>query len=204
MAELVYRAALEMRCPGNGTVSSNLTPSAGDMSREVRILPYLMGYTFCMAHAVLLEWEGKEYDHNPRSADWYWALGIVAVALALAAILFSSYLLALLIVIAAATLALHAAKEPTPHTFRLVEQGLMIGDDLHSFERMISFCTLEDIEGEFPPTLSIKTESWLSPHLVIPLEGVDVDRVYAHFLEHVDEREHPHSFHDLVAAWLGF
>ena len=151
-----------------------------------------------------MEWEGKEYDHNPRSADWYWALGIVAVAGALAAGLFGNYLLALLIVIAAAALALHAAKQPTLHRFRLVEQGLMIGDELHPFERMISFCTLEDIEGELPPLLSIKTEDWLAPHLVIPLAGVDADMVYAHFLRHVDESEHPHTFADLVAAWFGF
>lgn len=157
-----------------------------------------------MAQATLLEWEGREYDHSPKSADWYWALGIVAVAISVASILLGSYLLAILVLIAAATLALHAAKQPTQHRFQLVEQGLMIGDDLHPFERMISFCTLEDIAGEFPPMLSIKTESWLSPHLVIPLEGVDVDVVYTHFLKRVDEKEHPHSFHDLVAAWLGF
>lgn len=157
-----------------------------------------------MPRAALLEWEGKEYDHNPKSADWYWALGIIAVAGAIASILFGNYLIALLIIIAAGTLALHAAKHPVEHRFRLVEEGLMVGDDLHPFERMVSFCTLEDIGGEFPPMLSIKTDSWLSPHLVIPLKGVNIDVVYAHFLQNVDENAHPHTFADLVAAWLGF
>lgn len=157
-----------------------------------------------MPSVVLIEWTGREYDHNPKSADWYWALGIVGVAVALAALLFGSYLLAVLVVIAAASLALHSAKRPSEHRFRLVEQGLLIGDDLHLFERMTSFCTLEDVEGELPPMLSIKTESWLSPHLVIPLEGVDADLVYSHFLEHVDEDVHHHTVVDLVAAWLGF
>lgn len=157
-----------------------------------------------MARTALLEWEGREYDHNPKSADWYWALGIIAVAGAIAAVLFGNYLLGLLVVIAAASLALHAAKQPPLHRFRLVEAGIMIGDDLHPFERMLSFSVLEDIEDEFPPMISIKTESWLSPHLIIPLEGVDVDMVYAYFLQHVDEAEHPHTFADLVAALLGF
>lgn len=157
-----------------------------------------------MARNVLLEWEGREYDHNPKDADWYWALGIIAVAGTIAALLFGSYLLAVLIVVAAASFALHAAKQPPLHRFQLVEQGIVIGDDLHTFERMISFSVLEDVDGEFPPMISIKTESWLSPHLIIPLEGVDVDRVYTYFLQHVDEGEHQHSFTDLVAAWLGF
>ncbi|MHB8660995.1 MAG: hypothetical protein ACYC75_03660 [Minisyncoccota bacterium] len=157
-----------------------------------------------MPRAALLEWPGREYDHNPKSADWYWVLGIVAVASIIAAILFSDYLLAVLIIVAAAALALHAAKKPPLHRFRLIEKGLVIGEELHPFERMISFSVLEDVEGELPPVLSIKTESWLSPHLVIPLAGVDADAVYAYFLQHVDEVEHHHTFTDLVAAWLGF
>ena len=157
-----------------------------------------------MSRDAILEWEGREYDHNPKSADWYWTLGIIAVAGTIASVLFGNYLLALLIVIAATALALHAAKQSPLHRFHLVEQGICIGDELHPFERMISFSVLEDVEGEFPPMISIKTESWLSPHLIIPLEGVDVDIVYNYFLQHVDEDEHRHTFTDLVAAWLGF
>ena len=157
-----------------------------------------------MPYNAILEWEGREYDHNPKSADWYWALGIIAVAGTIASVLFGNYLLAMLIVIAAAAFALHASKQPPLHRFRLVEQGIVIGDELHHFERMTSFSVLEDVEGELAPMLSIKTESWLSPHLIIPLDGVDADVVYAYFLQKVDESEHPHTVVDLVAAWLGF
>ncbi|MBU6214784.1 hypothetical protein KGM48_03010 [Patescibacteria group bacterium] len=152
----------------------------------------------------ILEWEGREYDHNPKDSDWYWALGIIAVAGAIAAALFSNYLLALLILFAAVALALHAAQQPPLHRFRLVEHGVMIGNDLHAFERMVSFSVLEDIEGTLPPMISVKTENWLSPHLIIPLEGVDADIIYDYFLQHVVEDEHRHTFTDLVAAWLGF
>ena len=157
-----------------------------------------------MPRTVILEWEGKEYDHTPKSADWYWVIGIIAAAVTIAAALFGNYLLAFLVIAAAVAIVLHAAKESPLHRFRLAEQGLVIGDELHPFEQMISFSVLEDIEGEFPPLLSIKNKTWLSPHLVIPLEGVDADTVYAYFLQHVDESEHTHSLADLVAAWLGF
>ncbi len=157
-----------------------------------------------MASNALAEWEGREYDHNPKSGDWYWALSIIAVAATVAAVLFGNYLLAVLVVIATVAIALHAAKEPPLHRFQLVEQGILIGDELHPFERMLSFSVLEDIEGTLPPIISIKTESWLSPHLIIPLEGVDPEMVYGYFLKHVDEEEHKHTFVDLVASWLGF
>jgi len=157
-----------------------------------------------MAQNVLVEWEGREYDHNPKSTDWYWSLGIVAVAGIIASILFGGYLIAVLILIAAVAIALHASKVPPIHRFRLVEEGIVIGDETHLFAHMISFSVLEDVKGELSPMLSIKTESWLSPHLIIPLAGVDADYVYEYFLHHVDEDEHKHTFTDVVAAWLGF
>ncbi len=157
-----------------------------------------------MAQAILAEWKGREYDHEPKSADWYWALGIIAVTAAIASILFSNYLFAVLIIAAAFALALHAAKEPPIHYFRLVERGLVIGESLHPFGEMLSFSFLEDVDGKLPPLLSIKTRNWHAPHLVIPLEGVDADLVYAHFLHRVDEQAHHHTLLDVVAAWLGF
>jgi hypothetical protein len=152
----------------------------------------------------LFEWEGQEYERDEKGADWYWAMGIVAAALAIAAILFANYLLALLIVVAAATVALHAAKHPPLHKFMLTDEGLVIDNDLHPYQIMQSFTVFEYIEGDRPPMLSIKMESWLSPHLVVPLEKVDVDAVYAHLLHHVDESAHEHSLADLVAGWLRF
>jgi len=157
-----------------------------------------------MARRVLHEWEGREYDHNPKDADWYWTIGIIAVALSIAAALFGNYLLALLVLIAVTALALHASKEPPLHRFQLVEEGIMIGEELHPFDQMISFSVLEDVQNEYPPMLSIKTESWLHPHLIIPLDGVDADEIYAYLLHHVEEAEHRHNLVDLVAAWLGF
>ncbi len=157
-----------------------------------------------MAQTVYLEWRGREYDHEPKRADWYWALGIVAVASTIASILFGNYLLAALIVAAATALALHAAKEPPEHRFQLVDEGIRIGEELHPYARMRSFSMLEHIEDKLPPLLSIKTENWLSPHLVIPLEGVDADAVYAHMLSHVHEGEHQHTIADVVAGLIGF
>ncbi|HVM59036.1 MAG TPA: hypothetical protein VMT80_01795 [Candidatus Paceibacterota bacterium] len=157
-----------------------------------------------MARTALFEWEGREYDHNPKSADWYWALGIVATAGTIASILFGDYLLAAVVAVAATAIALHAAKQPPVHRFRVMEDGLMIGEEFHPFARMESFSVLEDVNGAEPPWLSIKTEHWLYPHLVIPLERVDADALYAHFLRHVDESAHEPHFTDLVANLLGF
>ena len=156
-----------------------------------------------MNREVLFSWEGKESEREEKSSDWYWTLGIISAALIVASVLFGNILLSILIAVAAGTIVLHALKHPPTHRFELTHDGLFIGNDFHPFERMTSFTVLEDIEGAHPPVLSVKTESVFASHLVIPLENVDVDGVYAVFLEYVDEGEHPHSFTDLVAHWLG-
>lgn len=157
-----------------------------------------------MSRTVILEWEGREHSYNPKSADWYWAVGIIALASIIAAILFGNYLLAIVVFVAAAAIALHGTKQPPIHRFKLVEHGLVIGGEFYPFDNMLSFAVLEDVEGELPPLLSIRNDSWLSPHLHIPLEGIDADTVYDYFLDRVEEGGHQHSFSDLVAAWLGF
>jgi hypothetical protein len=152
----------------------------------------------------IFEWYGQEYEHNPKSADWYWAVGIIATALVIAAVLFDNYLVAALIVIAAITISLHAAKHPPTHRFAITEHGLLIDHELYPYENMHSFAMFEHIEGGHPPVLSIKNDSWFSPHLLISLHEVDADELYIHLLERIDEGEHPHSLSDLVASWLGF
>jgi hypothetical protein len=152
----------------------------------------------------VFEWYGKEYDPNPKSADWYWALGIITVALAIASLLFVDYLLALLIVIAGVALSLHAARHPPTHRFALTTEGLLIDNDLHPYSSMHSFSMLEYVKGGRPPLLSIKTHSWFSPHLLISLNDVDADALYTYLLDRIEEGEHKHTLSDLVAAWLGF
>ena len=93
------------------------------------------------------EWEGREYDHEPKGAEWYVTLGIITLALVVAAILFSEYLIAVLIVAAGFALALHAAKVPPVHQFRLTDAGLFTGDELHPYGAMESFSILEDPGG---------------------------------------------------------
>lgn len=149
-------------------------------------------------------WEGVEYEHRERGPDWYWALGIIAVASMVAAVLFGNYLFALLVLSAAIALGLHGAKKPPMHRFLLTEDGLIIGEELHPYGRMRSFAVLEYVEGDRPPVLSIKTEHWLAPHLLIPLNDVDADGVYGYLLDRVEEGEHPPTFADMLAGWLGF
>lgn len=155
-----------------------------------------------MARAVFFEWEADGYVFEEKSADWYWALGIIAVAAAVASILFGNVILAVLIIAAATTLALSTLKRPQRHVFRITDEGVMIDENLYAYDRIVSFSVLEYLDPERPAALSIRTHYLLAPHLLIPIVGYDPEEVYEFFAEHVEEGRHDESFVDRVIDLL--
>jgi hypothetical protein len=103
----------------------------------------------------IFSWEGTEYRFEDKGPDWYWALGIIATAAAIAAILFNNILLALLIGAAAITIAIHAAKHPRIHRFKIIPDGIHIDTNFYPFREMISFSVLEYADESLPPSLSV-------------------------------------------------
>ncbi|MEJ0053687.1 MAG: hypothetical protein WDN10_03115 [bacterium] len=155
-----------------------------------------------MAQNFAFEWQGKEYEYDEKTADWYWALGILATAAVLACILLGDFLLAVLIIAAAIAIALQSAKRSVIHRFRLDAEGLSINGDLYTFHNMQSFSILEYIDETLPPSLSIKTSSLLTPHLIIPLVGVDPVSVYEYLNIHVEHVYHPETLMERVVEFL--
>ena len=155
-----------------------------------------------MARAVFFEWEADGYVFEEKSADWYWALGIVAVAASVASILFGNVILALLILVAAGTLALSTLKRPQHHLFRITDEGVMIDENLYEYDRIISFSVLEYIDPTRAPALSLRTHYLLAPHLLIPIVGQDPLEIYEFCAEHLEEGAHDRSVVDRIIDLL--
>lgn len=146
----------------------------------------------------IFAWEGREYTFEEKSADWYWALGIVATASTIAAILFGNILLALVIVAAAISVALAASRPPRMHRFALFDEGVMIDEHFYPFEIMLHYSVLEYADETLPPSLSIKTKRFLTPHFLIPIIGHDPVEIYAFVGQHLPEGRHELSPTDRI------
>lgn len=132
-----------------------------------------------------MRWEAYEHDHIERGADWYWALGVFAVAISLISALLGNVLFGLLILVAAGTLAALASSPPPLVQFELSDRGIRVGDTMHRYEEIISFW-VEDHDAH-PPILLIDTMKWLSPNLVIPLGDADPAQIRAYLQERAEE-----------------
>lgn len=155
-----------------------------------------------MARTVFFEWEAVGYLFEEKSADWYWSLGIVAVAGAIASALFGNVILALLILAASGTLALSTLKRPRVHRFQITEEGVMIDENLYEYDSIASFSVLEYIDPKMPPCLSLRTHKLLAPHLLIPIVNQDPLEIYEFFADHVEEGKHDESVVDRIIDLL--
>ncbi|PIR82503.1 hypothetical protein COU20_01735 [Candidatus Kaiserbacteria bacterium CG10_big_fil_rev_8_21_14_0_10_59_10] len=133
-----------------------------------------------------LRWSAYEHEHIERGSDWFWALGIIAVCAALTSILFNNILFALLILVAATTLGLLANRPPELHEFEISERGIRVANTLHSYDEIIAFWV--DEESANAPLLLVDTVKFMSPNLIIPLDGVEPAEVRNYLRERAEER----------------
>jgi len=150
-----------------------------------------------------LEWEVHEYVHTEKSQDWYWALGLIAVAGAVAAIMFNNVLFAIFILIAAFVLALFAARKPDTVHFALTQRGIRVNKVLYPYKNLKSFA-VDELSPNHTPKLIVESNKILAPHLIIPLEDVNADDVHDFLVDFLPEDDHVEPLTHRVMEWLGF
>ncbi|MDB5265374.1 MAG: hypothetical protein JWM39_87 [Parcubacteria group bacterium] len=155
-----------------------------------------------MNRTPLYEWYGTEYVFEEKGADWYWALGIIALAAVVACVLFNNLLLGLVILAAAGTLALMAAKHPRTHHFMIFDTGVGIDNNLYLYQDMVDFSVLEYLDETLPPALSIKTSRIMAPHILIPIVDHDPVEIYEYISLHLPEGMHENSLMDHFISLL--
>ena len=156
-----------------------------------------------MPHSAPIRWQAYEHEHVERGRDWFLALGIASVCAAAISALFGNILFAVLILIAAGTLALLARTPPSLVEFELSDRGIRVGDTMHRYEEVISFWVEE--HDAHPPVLLIDTVKWLSPNLVIPLplEHVESGTVRSYLSERAEEVPMKESIAHKILEFFG-
>lgn len=149
-----------------------------------------------------LSWRTTERNIRARKPDWYWILGIIAVALSVASILFGNILFAVVIITGAVALGFASVGAANEYVVSLTPRGILIDSTLFPYENIVSFCVLE-FENE-DPVLSLRTKSIFAPQLSIPLNGVDPYEVFDILEYYVQEDIHEEGILDRLVDFLGF
>lgn len=150
----------------------------------------------------LIEWDAHEYEHRERSPDWFWAVGIISVSIAIASVIFGNIIFGILVIIAAFTLSLFANRPPSTLHVVVDERGVTRGHVLYPFHSLKSFW----IDTEHPhKKIILRSEKMFMPLIIVPLgEEVDVEELHGNLLQFLSEEFHTLPFVEKILEYLGF
>jgi hypothetical protein len=151
-----------------------------------------------------LSWKSYEHTHKEdKSQDWFWALGFVALSVAVAAILLHNTLFGLLILLAALVLGLSANKEPQENAYSITTRGITINDKLYPYKTLEAFWIDETRPNR--TLLIIDAQKPFMPHLIIDVsDEIDVDELQDYLLDYLPEEELFESPAHRIAEMFGF
>ncbi len=147
-------------------------------------------------------WHELEYKEKERSTDWFWALGVIAVASAVASIIFKDYLFAVFIILAALVLGFYAIRKPRLVEFKIDAKGLAVGREFYPYDRLTSFFILEKENGE--KLLLVMSKRSVVPLLVLPLGVQNAEEVRQALIARIPEEKHEEPTSHKVMEYLGF
>jgi hypothetical protein len=154
-----------------------------------------------------INWSALEYEDKERSQDWFWALGIIVATSAVAAIIFSDYFFAGLLILSGLFLGFFAIKKPEMISYELNNAGLRIRNRLYPYEKIKSFWVQVGTERNsvIKPLLFIHSQRIFMPIIAIPIAENMAEEIHAFMLAQniaeVEMKEHPS---EKIMEALGF
>jgi hypothetical protein len=150
---------------------------------------------------VSLTWQAPEYSHYKRSTDWFWAVGIITICIAILAFVFHNALFGILILLSAGILVFYTIREPGTVEYEINQRGIVIGKELHPYLTIEAFW-IETRTGE--PKIILRSKKNVLPYIIIPLHEESVDDVASVLSEFLEEKELQEPASHKIMEYLGF
>jgi len=158
-----------------------------------------------------ITWRIEEPNFTPKTTEWFWALGIFALALIIFSILLKNYLLTIILALAAFIIYSSKNKKPELINFRLDNNGLYIEHKFYHYDGFESFwifpARLNDYassrSGRETQTdegreLALRYKRHLMPLLIVPFHNNDEPEIRRILNKYLPESEEQESLIDLL------
>jgi len=122
-----------------------------------------------------ISWEAPEHYHIEKSNDWFWMLGILAVAGTAASLIFGDVLFAVVILLAAVTMFVVGHQKPRVIPFEVSLRGVRIDKTLYPYATLESYYL--DEENHVNPQLILKSKKMFVPLLIVPIPDDHIDDI---------------------------
>lgn len=147
-------------------------------------------------------WEAPEHNHIEKTADWYWVLGILAVAGSVTSIIFGNVLFGIVILLAGMTMFITGNRKPRVIPFEVSPRGVRIDSDLYPFATLESYYI--DEEDYLGPQLLVKSKKLFVPLLLLPIPEEYIDDIESIIAPRLLEEHLEEPLAHKIMEFLGF
>lgn len=154
-----------------------------------------------------ITWHAPEHEHREHTADWYWAVSIITVSLAIAFILLGNILLSLILVIGIGSLLLHAKNPSRMVEHEISRKGIRSGNKLRPWHTLEAFWILEEQTVHnihISPKLLLISEKPYLPQIVIPLDNAPLKEIHHILSNKLEEVPQAEPFASRIMRTFGF
>jgi len=150
-----------------------------------------------------IEWSAPEYEHKQHSNDWFWAIGIIALAALILAIWFKNYVFAIFILLSGVSLFMFSVRNPKDIQFIIEKKGVGMGRDFFPWKDLKSFNINNDDNNDYAK-LFLETKKHFLPIYTLPLPKEKIEQVKESLLKMIPSSEVRESQTMSIAEKLGF
>ena len=148
-----------------------------------------------------IEWKSFEYNHKEHSPDWYWSIGLITLVVFGVLVWLKSYLFAIFIVVAGASLSLFNIRHPREIYYSIETSGLTMGKDKYEWKNIKGFNIKK---GEDGSKLLIEVNKYFLPVYTIPVSNELVPEIKESLKKIIPQIELNESHSVLFMEKLGF
>jgi len=149
-----------------------------------------------------ISWHALEYKKKEKTADWYWAVIIIALSISILSFFLHDVLFGLLIIIATAALLIFSSRNPEIVEVSVDKRGIIVEKEMYPFATLEAFWV--DIMDENEPKMILRSKKKILPLIIIPIEGHHHLDVRDFLLKYLPEQEmYEPVFHKIMEG-LGF
>lgn len=121
-------------------------------------------------------WQASEFIHHQKSAGWYMVLGLIAVALVLAAIITRQWFSIAVFATMTAAVVVYAHKEPRILSYKLDDKGLTIDGKFNPYSSFKSYSVFKEPGWHM---IDLDPTQRFMPRVSIIFDNDDLDTITA-------------------------
>jgi len=133
-----------------------------------------------------ISWQELEYIPKDKKPDFYWTLGIIAVALGVSAFVYGNPILGILIFVGSFSIALISLRRPRMVNYEISEKGISINTEFFPYNNIEAYFFDRKYYGHL--VLRLGKSAFAIETLTLP-EEIDVDELHNFFKQVMQGKE---------------